>query len=444
MPKGLLVAVALLAVLGGVTWWSNKDQAKQAEKKGADTATKMLSIPDDQVRQVRIERIHTAPLVLSRNDGGKWQITEPKPLPADQDAARQVVTAVASLNADKVIEDNPADLAQFGLGTPSIKVTVTRKDGKTDTLLVGDETPTSGSNYAKLASAAKVYTIAGYTKTSLDKTPNDLRDRRLLNFDSDKLTRVELNAKGQPVEFGKNNQNDWQILKPRPLRADGSQVEDLVRKLKDAKMDTAASDEDLKKAAAAFSSGTRVATAAVTDAAGSQTLDIRKDKDKNYYAKSSVVQGIFKVASDLGDGVDKSLDDFRNKKIFDFGFSDPSKVELKGAVYTKSGEKWMSGAKQMDSAGVQTLIDKLRDLSSTKFPEKGGGEAVLETTVTSNDGKRVEKVSITKQGNQYFARRENEPTVYEPDSKAVEELLKAAAEVKEAKPEPDKGKGKKK
>src|SRR5207237_9258417 len=119
-------------------------------------------------------------------------------------------------------------------------------------------------------------TIASYNKTSLDKTPNDLRDKRLLTFDSDKLTRVELTAKGQSVEFGKNNQNEWQILKPKPLRADGSQVEELIRKLKDAKMDTSVSDEDAKKAVAAFGSGMTVGVASVSDWAGTQTVEARK------------------------------------------------------------------------------------------------------------------------------------------------------------------------
>ena len=35
----------------------------------------------------------------------------------------------------------------------------------------------------------------------------------------------------------------------------------------------------------------------------------------------------------------------------------------------------MSGGKTMDNATVQNLIDKLRDLSATKFAEKGGGDA---------------------------------------------------------------------
>ena len=43
----------------------------------------------------------------------------------------------------------------------------------------------------------------------------------------------------------------------------------------------------------------------------------------------------------------------------------------------------------------------------------------------------MEKVTVTKQGEKYFAKRENEPSIYELDGKAVEELQKAAAEVKE-------------
>jgi len=130
--------------------------------------------------------------------------------------------------------------------------------------------------------------------------------------------------------------------------------------------------------------------------------------------------------------LDKSADDFRNKKVFDFGFSDPNKVDLKGASYVKDGDKWKLAGKAMDNTSVQNLIDKLRDLSATKFAEKGGGAPVFEATVMSNGGKRVEKVVITKQGNDFFAQREGEPSIYVLDGKAVEDLQKAAADVKEA------------
>ena len=66
-----------------------------------------------------------------------------------------------------------------------------------------------------------MFTIASYTKTSIDKSPNDLRDKRLLTVDFDKISQVELVAKKQEIEFGRNK-DEWQIVKPKPLRADGT------------------------------------------------------------------------------------------------------------------------------------------------------------------------------------------------------------------------------
>jgi len=434
-PKGLLVAVALLAVLGGLTWWSNKKQA--AASKSTDTTVKILSVPDDQLQEIKLTKKGGEPLDL-RRENGKWRITAPKPYSADQDAVGTLTSNLTTLNADKVIEDKAADFAPYGLNAPSLDVQVTKKDGKTEDLLVGDDTPTGSGAYARLANDPRVFTIGSYVKSSFDKGTNDLRDKRLVTFDQDKLTRVALEAKGQSIEFGKNSQNEWTIVKPRPLRADGTAVDTLIGKLRDAKMDLTV-PEEAKKAAAAFASGTKVAVASTTDPSGNQTLEVHKDKDKNYYAKSSAVEGVYKIASDVGDGLDKSLDDFRNKKLFDFGFSDPSKLDVQGATYTKSGDKWMSGSKTMDNSTVQTLIDKLRDLAATKFADKGGGNPVFQATVTSDSGKRVEKATISKQGDQYFAQRENEPSIYELDATAVDDLQKAASGVKEqAPPQPKK------
>ena len=438
-PKGLLIAVVLLAVLGGLIFWSNKKQAAAPPKSATDTTTRLLTISDDQFQEIRIKKL-TGEVEDLKRDNGKWRLVEPQPLAADQDTVGSIVTTLGSLTADKTIEPNATDLVPYGLNTPTLDITITKKDGKTVEALIGDSTPTNSGAYAKLAGDPRVFTVASYVKTSLDKSVNDLRDKRLLTFDSDKLARVQLTAKGPAIEFGKNGQNEWQILKPRPLRADSSQVEALVSKLRDARMDPAVSGEDAKKAAAAFASGTKVAVAVLSDNSGDQTLDLRKDKDKNYYAKSSVVEGVFKVPADIGDACDKGLDDFRNKKLFDFGFSDPTKVELKTVTYTKSGDKWMAGAKTMDNSSVQNLVDKLRDLAATKFSDKGEGDVVFEATVTSNSGKRVEKVTVRKQGTEYFAQREGEPSIYELDGKAVDDLLKAASDVKEAAPEPAKKK----
>ena len=432
---GLLVSIVVLAGLGAGLWYSNKQKAAEAAKPPAETSPKILSLTEADIKKIDLKKA-AGEIAIEKSNAGAWQMTAPKSYPVDKDAASQLSSSVATVSSDRVVEEKAADLAQYGLKSPSLEVDVTLKDGKTKKLLIGDDTPTGSGAYAMLDGDPRVFSIPTYTKSGFDKTEKDLRDKRLLTFDQDKLSRVELSAKKQDIEFGRSK-DEWQILKPKPLRADGLQVDELVRKLRDAKMDLAITDEDAKKAAAAFASGTPLATVKVTDASGTQELQVRKSKD-DYFAKSSVVEGVHKVTADVGTGLDKALDDFRNKKLFDFGFNDPSKVEMhaggKSYTFQKTGEDWISNGKKMDSISVQNLLDKLRELSSARFVDTGFTTPAIDVTVTSNEGKRVEKVLIAQNGKDYIAKRENEPSLYEIEAKNIDEMTKAAGEVKEAPP----------
>jgi len=305
--------------------------------------------------------------------------------------------------------------------------------------LIGDDTPAGTAVYAAIAGDARLFALSSYKKNSFDKSTNDLRDKRLLPFDSDKVSSIELTAKKQTVAFGRSK-DEWQIVKPKPFRADRSQVEELLRSLHDAKMDLSGS-EDEKKAAAAFGAGTAFATVRVTDVSGTQELQLRKNKD-DYYAKSSAVAGVYKLSSGTGTGLDKSLDDFRNKKLFDFGFAEPEKIEIhdgpKSYLLTRSGSDWWSNGAKMDAGAVSALVDKIRDLSASNFAETGFAASVLELAVTSDSGKRVEKVMLAKNGDKYLAKRESEPALYELNSSAVAELQKSATDLKRAAPAPSK------
>jgi hypothetical protein len=434
--RGLLVAVVVLAALGVGLYFSNKEKAAEAAKPSADLPPKILTLSEADVTKVDLKKKGGDETVVERA-GGKWQMTAPKAYPADQDATNQLVTAASNISGDRVVEDKASNLAAYGLNSPSIEVDITSKGGKVSKLKLGDDTPTNSGSYAMLEGDPRVFTVASYVKTGVDKSANDLRDKRLLNFDQDKLSRVELIAKKQDIEFGRDKDH-WQIVKPKPLRADSLQVDEMLRKLKDAKMDLTLSDDDAKKAAGAFASGMLVATVKLTDSSGTQQIEVRKNKD-DYYAKSSVVAGVFKGTPELGMGVDKSLDDFRNKKLFDFGFSDPGKIDMhangKTFAFQKGGDDWFSSGKKMDSVSVQSFLDKLRDLSASKFVDTGTlGAPAIDITVVSNSGKLTEKVLIGKQGQDYVAQRENEPALYGLDAKTVNDLSQAASDVKPAPP----------
>jgi len=438
---GLITALGVLVVLGGLVWWSNKHPATDAKSK-TPPAPKLISVDPKQIDDIVLSKSGSDPIELAKL-ADSWTIAKPSAMPADQDAVSMLTGTLATLNADRLIDEHPASLNEFGLTSPPVEIDVTVKGGKTTKLLLGGDTPAGTGTYAKLESDPKVYTIPTYTKASFDKTVNDLRDKRLLTFNQDKLTAVAVTGKGSTFEFGKNAQGDWQITKPKPMRADSLQVDDLIRKLKDAKMDLTAADYDAKAVAAQFASGEKVGTVSTTDNTGTQTLEIHKGKDSNaakdskaavYYAKSSAVAGIYKVAGDVGDSLGKSVDDYRNKKVFDFGFNDPSKVEINGTAYRKSSDKWTSGSTSYEAGTVQSVIDKLRDLSASKFSDKPGGKPTLTAAVTAGDNHRYEKVTINKDGDSYNAQRDGEPAVYVIDAKDVDDLQKAISGIKQQAP----------
>ncbi len=427
--RGLYVATAVLIILGGLWYWSQHRKPSEDTSK-SDTAPAILKLDQNSVTRVELTKKDSAPVILEKSSGD-WQITAPKPLRADQSAVSGLVSTLATLNSERLVEDKAANLAQYGLASPALQVDVAEKDNKSQKLLIGDDTPTGGAVYAMLAGVSRVFTIASYTKTSLDKSLNDLRDKRLITLAADKISRVELLKKSEEIEFGRNH-DEWQILKPKPLRADSTQVGDLVRQLTEAKMDT--SSADAADASAAFEKAAPVATAKVADESGTQQLEIRKAKAKDdYYAKSSVVEGAFKVDSALGKAVDKKLDDFRNKSLFDLGYTSPNKIEIHNGQQNlfltrgSAGEDdWWSNGKKVDAGKVSELVSKLRDLSATAFVESGFSTPSVDLIVTSNDGKRVETVSIAKSGDGYLAQRKGERTLYKLSASAVDDLLKAA------------------
>jgi hypothetical protein len=419
----------------GVLYWSNRHpQSEEASKIAPDTASAILKIDQAAITKLEIKKKDSEPVALAKANSGDWQITEPKPFRADQSAVSGLVSAVSSLNSQRVVEDKANNLKTFGLENPALEIDLVEKDNKSQKLLVGDETPASGGVYAMLAGEPRVFTVASWEKSSLDKGLNDLRDKRLLPISPDKISRVELIRKNEDIEFGRNKE-DWQILKPRTLRADGTQVGELVRQLTDAKMDLSAADNG---GASAFIKATPLATVKVTDESGTQELQLRKSKD-TYYAKSSAIDGAYKVDSQLGKALDRGADDFRDKKLFDFGYTDPNKVELhngsKSYFLTRGSagsEDWWFNGKKMDAGSVEPLVSDLRDLSAGKFVDSGFSNPTIDVVVTSQDGKRVEKIQIVKSGDHYIAKREGEPALYQVDAKNVDDLLKAADDVKPA------------
>ena len=218
--NSLLIAAIVLAALSGVLYWSNhRKPAEDAVKVSADAPVKILALTPAEITKVDIKKKSGDEVELSRDSAGKWQIAGAKPLRADQNEVSSMLSTPSSLTSERLIEQKAANLGDYGLAQPDAEVSVTEKDNKTQKLLIGDNAPSGNAAYVALAGDPRVFTLAKYSKTSLEKSEKDLRDKRLLFFEQDKLSRiVELNAKKVGIEFGRNK-DQWQIVKPQTFPA---------------------------------------------------------------------------------------------------------------------------------------------------------------------------------------------------------------------------------
>ena len=151
---------------------------------------------------------------------------------------------------------------------------------------------------------------------------------------------------------------------------------------------------------------------------------------------------MYKVPNELGDAVSKDAEDFREKRVFDFAEEDPDKVELhdgpKAYFLTRSGEDWWSDGKKMDPLSVQDFLRAIRTLTASKFATSGFSTPAVSLTVSSSDGKRIEKVDFAKSGSGYLAKRADAPALFELEAKAIEDIQKGAEGLKPAPPAPAK------
>ena len=303
--------------------------------------------------------------------------------------------------------------------------------------------------FARLKDDPRLFTIYSYNKTSFEKEIFDLRDKNMMRVDEDKISRVTVTAGSNAIEFGKSG-DDWQILKPRPLRGDNFTISDLVRAARTAEM-TSVLDE--AKTGGDYNFRSPLAQVEIVDDAGSHELTVAKDGD-TYYAKSSDQTGVYEVSSTLAESFDKPVSEFRNKKIFNFGFADPAKLEVRDGsstvVITKADDKWLltsDGDRELEGEKVQTLLDGLRNLTATEFPSDDAGDQarygltkpVINAEVTpSGEGGEPEKVIVSSpQAERVYAARVGEATTYEVEKAPAQDIQRAIADIlKPAEQEP--------
>lgn len=440
----LVISAVVLALLGGAVWYTRENPPPDE-----DAAPKIVDVDEDAIRSITLRRAGEDPIGMARDAEGEWRFTGALEIAGDDSSIGLLASSLASLNAERVVSESVVDWGPYELDDAALAVAYGLEEGGGE-VQFGRDTPTGTGVFARLKGDARLFTVYSYNRNSFDKSVFDLRDKRLLRVDDDTVVRLEVETSSGTLGFERDG-TDWRIVRPMEARADDFTVGDLSRAVRTAEMTEVLEEGE---ATGEYSFARPVATVRITDGSGTHELVVAQDED-DYFARSSDQKGVYAVSSTLGGSLDKQLADFRSKKLFDFGFADPARIEVRAGAdavaIVRSDGQWSlesGGGRELEGERVQTLLDRLRNLTATEFPSDIAAEQArygldapaIEAAVTADEeGAEAERVRISSaETAAVYAARDGEPTTYQVEQAAVQNIERSVADILR---EPGEGEG---
>ncbi len=437
-----LLALSFLGAIWGAFKYYDKRKSLETTKIESKPEEKILALDGSHIQSLNLKP-RSGDAITCRREGSNWVIAEPRKLAADQTTISSLLRNLTDATVDQVVDPHPSSLKDFGLDPPgfTLEVSTNAKPAKL-TLLLGDETPTSGGLYAAIAGNPRVITLSSYMKSSLEKNLFDLRDRRAVTLDVDQIQRIEAQSKDKRWKLEKNPEGVWDLVLPPPVRADRYAVDGLLNQLRSLSMQSVVAED--KKTAAKFGLSTPSLAVTLTSPTGSQKVLLGKKDGDRYDAMNSALEPVFTLNADFLTTFQKDAADLRDKDLFSFSAFEAKHLEVdtpKGHwTFDQQKDKWKELApksKDVATDKMDTLLNRIRDLRAISFPKDhpenlaafGLAKPAYKFQVKFGEKNQTEAVEASKVGEHVYARRSNDPVASELVKNAIDEVEKAFNEL---------------
>ena len=359
--KERLVRLAVLVALGGagagaVVWQTHKSEQ---DKKDEDAQKKVLRFSDAKSARELVLTTPTGSYTVVREGSasGKdtWTLTAPRRVPAEDSTVQGILDALSELKRTAVVGEKSGaaiDKKLLGLDPPRFTVTLTDSQGQKETLFAGERNTFDGSVFVQREGDAAVGVVAGALEYQLDKDLFKLRDKRLVPFESEQVSRVAVRVDGKPrYSFDKNGET-YALLAPKRVAGDSVQLGALLSALASTSASAFVTEEasaaDVKKYG--LEKPKVEIDIALTTGTPKTVLvgELDAKSKKTYYA---MVEGRGPIVELSSNWVIEKLvvdpDTLRDKHVLVFARDDV------GALRVKSGDKTLAFKRTADSGADQ-------------------------------------------------------------------------------------------
>ncbi len=187
--------------------------------------------------------------IVCNRKGNFWRLAEPVNDLADLEKIKDILGKFKNLQIDRTdfITEESGELVKYGLDSPRFTVTIGEKD-TAQSVLFGHSL--DNKVYAKRTDEPTIFFLKDNILVDLSKKPNDLRDRKVVRFDSIGtygINKLEIKMPTDLIAIEKSLDLDWKLTKPVDIYADQDTVKNFIEKIKSLEIEDFISDkpEDL-------------------------------------------------------------------------------------------------------------------------------------------------------------------------------------------------------
>jgi hypothetical protein len=389
------ILALLLCLLGGYIYFF-EIRGWESQEEANEMARRVASLEKGKVARFTLDSQGES--IVAVRDGFSWNIISPVETQGDYDMIEGVIHSAGDLEkagiaADSIQVRQPDfNLADFGLASPSVRLSFTNDAGKQESLAFGDRSPTGAYFYVKTSEDDQIYLVEGRFYFSLGLSLLDVRDKRYVQFDPDRLMGIELVIGDQTMAV-QRDETHWRMTVPVEDGGDDSGIGQFLTQLRDARVE-------------AFLDGTTLAEAGLDDPWFTVNLYEGSERKLNgvafgrksgvreyrkYLASSLLSPQVFEADSAFVHSLINSGEAFRTRDVFGFNRHLVDRVEItfpdSQMAFSKRGpEIWdVTSHPNHLVAGkrVEDFIDEITALRAVNYVAESMDEARKEVFDTN-------------------------------------------------------------
>jgi len=267
--------------------------------KNAGALRDKVVVEVDRDKVTRIDLESPKGTVTLARQGGRWRITAPEALPADQVEAGAVLFKLSELRAQGFLSDDASGIARY-LAKPTVRVTLAREGAAAPTTLLLAPSPEKRggrpSAYAAVAGTGPVVLVEGKALDELARSLTDLRDRTFVpGLEPRDVKRVRLRAGATTVVAERTGDADWKLVEGGSGAAKGVSLENLLYTLRALKWKAIAAPASAEAAKYGLAPPAFEATLLRADGGEIATVLVGRKEGDVIYAKLKALPAIYAV-----------------------------------------------------------------------------------------------------------------------------------------------------